>query len=355
MKQDKILILGLGDLGRRLALTLPLLNRNLSLLLASRDRGRGESFARLSSACSTTPQRFIPLDGLDADSLAALLERERPDLIVQAASLMSPWALFQRDDPQAVALRQAGFALQLPAQLPVIRNLMQAVRDSGVSCPVVNCSYPDATHPILERLGLAPTIGIGNAGMILALARRRAADASRPLRVFAHHAHVGAVVRAEPQAARGLPPPLLYLGDERLDAGELYRGPAIPQDQDLNALSAAHALQLIDALLPGAPELLTAAPGPRGLPGGWPVRVGQGAVALDLPAGIQPADMLPYMREAAAGDGLADIAADGTAHFTDALRAALPAPLRELADPMHPDEALPRFQLLQRHLERPAC
>jgi hypothetical protein len=36
---------------------------------------------------------------------------------------------------------------------------------------VANLSLPDLTHPILERVGLAPTVGLGNVAMMLIRAR----------------------------------------------------------------------------------------------------------------------------------------------------------------------------------------
>jgi hypothetical protein len=99
-------------------------------------------------------------------------------------------------------------------------------------------------------------------------------------------------------------------------------------------------------MLPGAAPWTTSAPGPLGLPGGWPVRIEAGRIALDLPAGVTVGDMLPCQHAWARADGIEAIAADGTVHFTEHLRATLPPPWRSLAEPLAPDEAQARHAQL---------
>lgn len=364
-RMHKVLILGLGDLGKRIAFGLARAG-TANVVAAGRNAAHGAALARLASACARAPGsgdsaaaspavRYAHVDALDAHALRGLLERERPDLIVQCCSLLSPWALFERTDPLAAALLSAGFALQLPAQLPVIHNLMRVLAEAGLPCPVINCSYPDVTNTILAALDLAPAIGIGNAGMVRALAPAALAQPDAgPLRLFAHHAHVGAAVRGQQDWLGTTPPPRVFLGDMEIPAAPLFAGEPLPQDKELNALSAAHALDIIDAMLPGAAPLYTSAPGPLGLPGGWPVRITPGHIDLDLPAGICTADVVPFQRDCARGDGVERIDADGTVHFTDRLRERVPARWRALAEPLVPAQALQRCQLLMEALKEPA-
>lgn len=353
MPNRKVLIIGLGDLGARIASGLSRAGTATDVVVASRNATRGSAFARLASACGRVPVRFVSVDALDLDSLNTLIGEERPDLIVQCASLLSPWALFERADPMATPLREAGFALQLPAQLPAVHKVMQSVAATGVRCPVINCSYPDVTNAVLAALGLAPTIGIGNAGMVRALAAADVDDTA-PLRLFAHHAHVGAVVCADRARLGDMPLPLLYHGDTALSADMLFAGAPIPQDKELNALSAAHALDIIEALLPGGTPLRTSAPGPLGLAGGWPVRIEPGHVTLDLPTGTSASDFVAFQQQSARRDGVERIDADGTVHFTDSLRERLPSRWRRLGDPLPPSEAHARHLLLLAALQERA-
>jgi hypothetical protein len=347
----RIVVVGLGDLGRRLALALAGLPEVGELVLAGHPQ-RGAALAHLAAACGGARTRFVPLDVLDGDAVTSLVVRERPALIIQCASLLSPWRLSGRTDPLATALRRGGFALQLPAQLPAITTLMRALRSAGSTTPVVNCSYPDATHPLLARLGLQPTVGIGNAGMIQALigATLAARSERRLVRVLAHHSHVTPVVLADPAGCADGPRPRVFLDESGERADDLaFAGPPLDSDRELNALTAAHALAVVRALLPGGAPLRTSLPGPCGLAGGYPVRIAHGEAALDLPPAVSLDEARAFHASSARRDGIADIGPDGTVTFTAAAQQAVAGVAAELAEPLHPDEARRRAQRL-RHL-----
>ena len=258
-----------------------------------------------------------------------------------------------RTDPVAAALQRAGFALQLPAQLPLVRKLARAVATAGITAPVVNCSYPDMTHPILACEGLAPTVGIGNAGMIAArvgAALRSQGRTGDLVRVLAHHAHVTAVVLSRPPEdpeAR----PRVFLGEEGERADELaYAEPPLASEPGLNALPAASGLPLLRALL-GGPPVRTSAPGPAGLPGGYPVRVTGKGVELDLPPGVDLEEAAAVQHRSARLDGVAALKPDGTVLFTDEAREALAPFDPVLADPLAPGDAEGRFRRLVKLLQ----
>lgn len=360
----KIAILGMGDLARKIALGLAAQGVDVDLLLASRDAQRGAAFARLCAACRTgaASTRFIALDGLDQAALQAFLRQEQPDLIVQCASLLSPWALYERQDAVALALRKAGFALQLASQLPVIHNLMLAMRATARTtrdCPIINCSYPDASNAILGKLDLAPTLGIGNAGMILDLARAAYLAQhhvpAREMRVIAHHAHVAGVVSAQYASTQDCALPRVFIENEEVsDLAALFGGPPIGLERDLNALSAAHALQIIRAFLPDAAALHTSAPGPFGYAGGWPIRIQEQHISLDLPANIAQAEVAQWQQQAARLDGIAHINEDGSVLFSEAVQAALPSACRALALPLQVKDAVQRHALFTQILEQNA-
>lgn len=350
--QARLLLIGLGDLGRRLALGLAASAEVGELIVAARRAEDGARFAALAATCGSARVRFQLLDCLDVDAVAALLVREQPDLVVQCAALLSPWQLAGRSSDPARMVMAAGFAVQLPAQLPAVMAVMQAARAAGFRNPVVNCSFPDVTHPILARLDLAPTIGIGNVGMIAAVVRTALQQLGQPhhrVRVLAHHSHVTAAMTRDPSRVAVGSHPRVFVDDAGTPADDLvYRGPPLASSPELNALSCAHGLAVIRALLPGGGPLATSAPGPRGLPGGWPVRIGDGRVALDLPPTLSYETALGACEAAAAGDGVARIAEDGTVVFTEAAQRAVARLCPELAAPLAPADCLVRLALLRR-------
>jgi hypothetical protein len=189
-QKRRVVILGLGDLGTRLAQTLAERGLATDLKLVSRGAVAAQwaHLLRLGTDCRVSSERT---DGLDVAGMTNVLASFEPDLIIQCASLLSPFALLESGAPAAVGIMKAGFALQIAAHLPIIATLMRAHAIVGLSCPVINCSFPDLSHPILWRLGLAPTAGIGNVAMIARhLEEARGKRGKGKLRIIAHHAHV---------------------------------------------------------------------------------------------------------------------------------------------------------------------
>ncbi|HLJ14147.1 MAG TPA: hypothetical protein VKV15_06595 [Bryobacteraceae bacterium] len=351
--KSRILIVGAGDLGSRIAGGL-IHDTGVGLIvLAGRDSSRGTAFAALLNDCGEADVAFEPLDALRRSDTEKLLRCTRPDLIVQAAILLSPWYLAQRQEPAVRALLSAGFAAQLPAQSPIVRAVMEAVRATDFRGPVINCSFPDVTNPILKCLELEPTIGVGNAAMIArrVAARLRGGQEVSPLvRVLAHHSQVTATIRSEPPRY-GRSRPLVFLGEKGARADQLaYEGVPLNSDPSLNALSAASALPVIRALLPGARPARLSVPGPLGMPGGYPVKIESGQIELDLPPGLSANEAVLFQQRCAQEDGIDCIDRDGTVHFTEQLRAALSQIDPALAEPLSPSDAYTRFLLFRDRL-----
>jgi hypothetical protein len=353
MKQEtKVLLVGLGDLGSKIAIGLASSAAIHELVIAGRGVDAGFALERVASACGDGRVRFVQLDAMRVDEISEILHREAPSVVVQAASLLSPWFLQSRKDRIARLILQAGFAAQLCAQLPVVRTVMEAARAATYRGPVVNCSYPDVTHPILARMQLAPTAGVGNAGMIhrFVSSRLRALGAREfSLQVLAHHADVAPVANSRPRACTPADAaPKVYIdGSLSSTAADLlYGAPPVTDGGSLNLVTASHAVALIHALRPEAPPWETSVPGVFGLPGGWPVRIEEGNMRLHLPGDLTVAVGEHCQSEAAKFDGIQDIAVDGTVTFTEHACSLLRQVSDELAAPMHPDDALSRHAKL---------
>ncbi|MGI5131143.1 hypothetical protein ACQEVB_30370 [Pseudonocardia sp. CA-107938] len=339
-----VLVIGVGDLGERLAAGLagnPAVGR---LLLAGRSVPAVAAAATTvlsSHDCLVEPVR---LDALRVEDVASLLATSRPDLVVQCASRRSPWELVGRDDPAARAVAAAGIALRLPYQLAVPHALMRAAREAGFSGPIANLSLPDVTGPVLAALGLAPTIGLGNASVIQ-LRARAAWRATHPdaakaplIRVIGHHAHVYGVMQADPPTDPDHRCRIYVDEQGNRDDDLAYQAPGLAPGQRYNHVTAAAALPVLAALLPDAPPLRWSAPAPHGLPGGYPVRIHNRTVALDLPPGVTAEEAIAFNQRMSNGDGVDHITAAGTVHFTPACQEAVADIAPELAEPLPIDE-----------------
>jgi dTDP-4-dehydrorhamnose reductase len=97
--QVKLALIGAGDLAFRIAERLtPAL---LELMLAGRVTPHRLEHTALLDASGNAQVRFVSLDALDEMELSRFFASERPDVIVQCASLLSPWLLPKRTDQSA--------------------------------------------------------------------------------------------------------------------------------------------------------------------------------------------------------------------------------------------------------------
>jgi len=341
-----VLIIGAGDMGERVADGLAAGGQVRRLVVAGRSTA-GDAVAATVASARDCLVEAIRLDASRPDEVAELLTATRADLVVHCASLRSPWAMTGRTDPAARAIASAGLGLRLPYQLPLILSVMRAVRDAGHTGPVANLSFPDVTGPILARLDLAPTVGLGNAAMMQLRVRAalRAAHPDQPtplIRVLGHHAQVTDVMQAcqptDPeQRCR------VHLGEDgQRDDSLAYQAPPLAPGPRYNIVTAAAVIPVLEALLPGAGPLRHSTAAPAGLPGGYPVRIVDGSVALDLPPGLSEADAIAFNERMAGGDGIDHIDDDGTVHLTAASHRAVADVAPALADPIAIDDLATR-------------
>jgi hypothetical protein len=341
----RVLVIGPGDMGARIMAGLALTPGVRELVLAGVPAAAGQEIVGMVRSTSEVAARFTAVDCREPAAVEGLLTESRPDVIVQCASLMSPWALSGRTDDVARAFASAGLGVTLPMQLPVVRAVMCAVRATGFTGPVANLSYPDVTNGILDRLGLAPTIGLGNVTMQLlrvrgALRAQLDPGSELPLvRVIGHHNQVYPVMRAEPpdhpdERVR------VFLGEQGERADHLaYLGHPYQAGLVYNEVTAVAGVSVVQALLPGVGPTRISAPAPLGLPGGYPVLIEDGTISLDLPPGQELDEVCVWQSSIGRHDGVESIAADGTAIFTERAHDAVAAVAPWLTEPLHPDEA----------------
>jgi hypothetical protein len=357
----RILIIGLGDLGQRLATGISKFTDIGELLLASRRVSFGIAFAERLNAYSQIKVRFLELDAEVPADIKKLLHNEHPDLIVQCGSLLSPWYFDKHQNTVREILNKAGFAAQISAQLPLITAVMLAVKELDCIAPVVNCSYPDLTHPVLAQLDLAPTIGIGNVSMIQyriqSVLRQDRNQSSKEIqsysplvRVLAHHSHVKAAMQSI-RPCGNTSYPKVFIGEIGQQFNDLaYTGAPLVVDSNLNALSAESGLPILQALLPNRLPLRISAPGPLGLPGGYPIQIVDRRIELDLPQTIDLRTAILDQWQSARLDGIANVDNNGTISFTESTQALLQQIDPALSKPLTPFSARDRFNLLRSYL-----
>lgn len=325
----KIMIVGLGDLGAALLELILRVPQKLEVVVATRNIQRGtkrSNLARLGALAQgcTSEVRLIELDLNCLEATAAAIHREQPAILITTATMATWWLPNLLPPEDAEAIRRARFGVWLPVHLAPTLRLMRAVREAKYSGFVLTAPYPDVVNHVLGKVGLAPTCGIGNVAEMVPKVRLRAAQAlgvsvTRVQVVFVAHHVLGRYVYSDspPRQDDPVPPFLLRVECDGqdvtsdLNVRELVLSPEpIPEGQITHLLTAGSAIPLIRALLQELPAFLHA-PGPIGLPGGYPVYAASSGVELAL-GGIPLAEAITVNEQSQPFDGISHVFEDGT-------------------------------------------
>ena len=289
-----VLLVGLGNLGGVILELLAREPRVGRLVAASRDAARGAArvnLARLGAlAQGYAPDvSFATLDVTRADEVGERLRRETPDVVIVTASLETWWLPDLLPAAARARLARAGFGAWLPVHLALPLAFMRAAKAVGFRGHVLTAPFPDVVNCVLGRVGLAPACGVGNLDEIVPKVRHLAAERlgvpidEIEVTLVAHHALERRAFGDAP-ATGELPPHFLRVTragrdvTREVDAETLLRAPyPLAWGPVMHFLTAGSAVRLVGALGSEAPVRLHA-PGPAGLPGGYPVLASRAGV-----------------------------------------------------------------------------
>jgi len=299
MASTDVLVIGTGSLARAIANAFAVCAEvPAALTVAGRDARTAAGVAVVAAGRAAAAGRPVTGHGASLDAgVADLLARTRPGLVVQCASLQSPWE--SRGAPSAWTdlVARAGFGITLPLQARLAISTGEAVAAMTDPPTYVNACFPDAVNPVLAGLGLPVRFGIGNVATLSAGLRAALGTRDGRLRVVAHHVHLHPAEHPEDDLRA-------WLDDEPVtDAVALLAAHRAADRVQLNEVTGYAAARLFADLLAGR-DVATNLPGPLGLPGGYPVRIANGTLTLDLPAGLSTADAVAHNRRAEERDGV---------------------------------------------------
>ncbi|WP_268797076.1 hypothetical protein [Pseudomonas huanghezhanensis] len=333
MQRKKLLIVGGGNLCLQILQILAPGNA-FHFHVASRD---AESAARLcnlvrlgalqlNANLSIRPWQMNLVEA-QIEQNAEILSYIKPDIIVNCASLQSWRVITQLPKAAFNTLDQAQLGPWLPMHLAPAYALMRAVKQSGVKAMVVNMAFPDAVNTVLDKIGLAPHVGAGNLANLvpatrcaIAMLARCEPDAVR-VKLIGQHFFSHFVPRGGLPAVANFHLRYWINGVEstgRFSAERIFASVSTDfrrlggvDGQFLTATSAVNVICGLHAL----EETETHAPGPHGLPGGYPVRIGMGQIVLSLPHGITRAEAISTNQLCQRQDGIEMIHPDGSVSF----------------------------------------
>lgn len=333
MEKRKLLLVGGGDLCLQIlkilvprdAFVFYVAGRDLEKITRSCNLLR-LGCLQMGGVCTVYPVVMDLAEG-NVEENARIIYRIRPDIIFNSASL-HPWRITgQLPAVHYQALEKARFGPWLPMQLAPAYELMRAIKSCGLKIVVINAAFPDAVNVVLDKVGMAPDCGVGGIANLIPVVRLSVARlAMRPpecvqVRLVAQHSFCHQVAQI------GLPAiahyRLVYWVDKRECTGEFsdevifnaatthFRSLGGIDINFFNAISAVSLLENLHA----EHEIITHAPGPNGLPGGYPVRVGMGQILLALPYGVSRSEAIDVNQQGQRQDGIYAIRADGSVCF----------------------------------------
>ena len=325
-----ILLSGVGALGGwalEFLARSPGIDRIVTVKRTSSPGPSRATLAMLGSVFQGHTKRFEhhTIDLANTAAMAKLLAEVRPTAILHSATVQSPRKLMNAaiDPGLRVALRSATFGMWLPWHLLPATKLIEAVDLAGIETKVVNAAFPDVVNPaIWRRFGHGPVAGAGNSEICAAQILRYAVDVAAPgvedVEVYLVGSH--ALLGYGPAA--GVPHHFRLFIEGRdvthehdLETILSWPEPIQWSKSDVFSLFAASAVKNTVALV-GSTSVRTHLTGPNGLPGGYPVRIDDGGVRLELPDGLDRDAAVAINEKAARWDGIDHIEPDGTVVYT---------------------------------------
>jgi hypothetical protein len=319
--------------------------RNKSRLawLATASRARAHMYRR---PVTVTPHA---IDLLDGDAMAALLSRARPAVILQAASLQPGAVISGQRNAWADLVAKGGLSASAVFQALLSSRVARAAVEVLPGTHFVNACFPDVVNGMIVALGTPVTCGIGN---VQILAHAFGGSPELPhgadLKMLCHYQNLAAW-RRQPQERSGANCRVWIDGREIGDVFGRFAAVQLTPEPVID-ISGAAAAPLLMALAHGH-DWHGHAPGPEGLPGGYPIRLNHGRLALDLPPGI---DRETARRWNAAHEQASGLTVDGHGyvHYTGKLHDALAVESPELARGFHIRDLEAVFIAMQQLRER---
>lgn len=328
---SKVMIVGTGEIGGHILEFLVRDSRCPELIVCDLNEEVGQkkvNNALIGAAVSRQypTVNFKKVNLTDIEETAQLIEKEKPDVIINCAVLQT-WHVIRQLPPKEYAkLSEASLGAWLPCQLALAYNLMKAIEKSGVDAKVINTALSDLTNPVLAKVGLAPTIGIGNVELIEPAVR---INVARKLQIpvdivkiylVAHHQWW--VYPREKGYKRGPYFIKILVNDKDVtddfdtyqllwDSIKLY----LP-NTEFTTVSASSTIKNLFALLSPS-GIFTHSPTPKGLPGGYPIILSNKGAELALPEGITKEEAIKINTDSAKIDGIDHVKEDGTVVYSE--------------------------------------
>lgn len=317
-----LLVSGTGGFAARIAFDIAATaDEPVVVVIAGRNRERLNwlrTAANARAALFGKKARFTThaVDLLAANASDEMLAANEPRIVVQAASIQTSQVIAQTGNAWTQLVTEGGLSATAVFQALLSSRVAAAITRSGKAVPLVNCGFPDVVNGMIRAMGHDVACGMGNVAILSnVFAGSAATPAGSEVKVLAHYQNLAAW-RRRPQERGGRAPRVWLDGAE---VGDVYGHFADIQltPEPVIEISGASGVPMLLAMAAGRPWR-GHVPGPNGLPGGYPVRLADGQLELDLPPGIAAAEAIAWNASFEEENGLV-VSSDGHASFTGIL------------------------------------
>ena len=330
-----ILIFGTGAFAARIACDIAATARaSVRVTLAGRNRERLDWLVTAGNARAETfgsGARFdaVAADLLQPDAAVPVIEQCRPALVVQAASVQTSAVIATRGDAWSRLVAEGGLSATAVFQALLSTRVARAIQSTGSGAQLINCCFPDGVNAMIAGLGLPVACGVGNIQILSsAFGGALGHGGMERVKVVAHYQCIGAWRKRREERAGSLVPRVWIDGVEECDPLSRFADLRLTPEPAIE-ISGSAGVPLMLAMAAGRGTIHAHAPGPLGLPGGYPIVWRDGVLDLDLPPGITRDEAIAFNLAFEQATGM--VVADGIARYTGRLRDLLHAVSPELA------------------------
>lgn len=326
----RILITGTGAFAARIACDVAATSRApIHLTIAGRNVERRDWLvtacrARAATFAAPVTVAGATVDFATAETIAPAIAAVRPDVVVQAASLQTSAVIARSGDAWSRLVAEGGLSATAVFQAVLSARVGQAMLHEAPGARLVNCCFPDVVNGMLAALDLPVACGVGNVGILSsAFAGALGPRGIERVKVLAHYQTIGAWRRAAEDRDGFIPPRVWIDGVEIADVHARFRDVRLTREPAIEVSGSASVPLLVAMATTGA-EVPGHAPGALGLPGGYPVKVRNGTLALDLPPGLSQDKAVAWNLSFEQTNGLV-VGTDGQVRYTGLLHDRLAA------------------------------
>jgi hypothetical protein len=321
-----VLVAGTGSFAGRIVFDIAATARSpVRVVVAGRNRERLNWLAVAANARAAifhraATFRTVEIDFLAPDAAARLIAATSPKVVVQAASVQTSAVIAKTGDGWSKLVAEGGLSATAVSHSLISSRVAAAITASGKPIDLINCCFPDVVNGIIKALGHEVVSGMGNIAILSSVfaGARGLAEPGR-IKVLAHYQNIAAF-RRRPDERSGTPPRVWIDGAEIADVYAEFADVRLTLEPAID-ISGASGVPLALALADRT-DWVGHVPGPHGLPGGYPVRLQDRQLTLDLPAGVTAEDAVAWNAAFEQNSGLL-VDAEGNARYTGRLQASL--------------------------------